>query len=466
MASRNDFVPESFIKAMQRGVTGFKKLSAEHQVRMAWLIWIEGTKRRTHQKDSEYMSLHYLELDKEYGFGRGGFRAINADLKIFDEKPCHFNPKGKTSNTYTTGYRLTDHVRELKEKYLKPRRERLTRLISMDAKAMRTLPGAIDSKDLNGVTATAWREAKPFNKVPVHLDLLKEIYDHLEMMLTPEMLAQDSLFAKAELDDINYRLEVTGQLIKLAQTDIVGRGYIQHRYAEASTGRLYAHGFSLQTAPKLIRHAALHGLHDYDVENCHFAIFSQLSDKYGYQADAIAHYLSHKEEVRDGIAERVGITKNQAKMCLLALMFGARLSEREENAIPDAIGVTKAKQLYADHQFAAIAKDIKEGRAAILDGWPKRRLTLMNDMGKRVGKKEPAEIRLAHIIQGIEAKALLAAIKVYPDEIVLLMHDGFVATKHLDVALIERRILEETGYRLVLSAKVITIPADLEFSKV
>ena len=45
------------------------------------------------------------------------------------------------------------------------------------------------------------------------------------------------------------------------------------------------------------------------------------------------------------------------------------------------------------------------------------------------------------------------------------MHDGFVATRSVDVALIERRMFEETGYRLELSGGVIALPADLEFSK-
>jgi hypothetical protein len=85
-------------------------------------------------------------------------------------------------------------------------------------------------------------------------------------------------------------------------------------------------------------------------------------------------------------------------------------------------------------------------------------------MGKSIGLKEPAEDRLAHLIQGVEAQALRAIVELYPDEVVLLMHDGFVATRSLDVPLMERRMFDATGYRLTISSGVIHIPANLEFS--
>ena len=464
---RNNYALESFIKTLRKQIAGFKRLDEKHQAMMARLVWECGTWRREHRLEEGAMSISYRELEK--GFGRGGFDAINAALNIFEVSPnWHWRQGRNTARNATRAYRLTDTVRDIKDRYLKPGRERMTRLITMDAKVMRTMPEALDSKGLDGVTASAWKGAKLLKAVPVDLALLKEIYQHLERMLQPAALAQKSVFTNADVEvlaeDIKYRRDITGQLIRLAQTDLAGRGCIMHRYAEAKTGRLYAHGVSLQTAPRLIRKAALHGQYDYDVENCHFAIFSQLADRYGYQTDSINHYLKHKKEIREGIAGRVGISVDQAKMCLLALMFGARLSDWEENAIPAAIGQDKANALFDDPDFAGIAKDVLTGRNAILKGWPKRRTTLVNDMGKAVRLKETPGVRLSHIIQGIEAKALKAAITLYPDEIVLLMHDGFVSTRAVDARLIERRMLEETGYRLELSGGVIALPADLEFS--
>jgi len=463
MGVRDYFVPESFILALHK-MKGFKALTKAHQARMAFYVWVSGTHKSRHKKHEGYMSIGYMDLER--GFGRGGFKAINDALGIFEvTENWSWSIKGKQVSDKmkaTKAYKPTEPVQIIKDKYLAKGKEQITRLITMEGKAIRTLPEAVASKDLDGVTATAWREAKPFNAIPVDLDKMRELFQHLERMLLKKT---GDLFHDAEVDDIAYRIEHLGQLIRLAHTDVAGRGKIVHRYAEGRTGRLYASGVSLQTAPRIIRKAALHGLYDYDVENCHYAIFSQLAARYEYKCEAISYYLTHKKEVRQQIAAEVGISGEQAKMCLLALMFGARLSEWQGNAIPQEIG-TRAGALFTNPLFKGIADDIMEGRKIILDRWEKRRTTLLNDMGKAVGLKEPANVRLAHIIQGLEAKALKAAINLYPDEIVLLMHDGFVAKRRLDVPLIENAIYEATGLRLEVAGAEITLPADLDFSKV
>lgn len=471
MGTKSDFLPESFIKALQRDVQGFRNWPPKHQYLMAKLIWEAGLKRREHRRMEHHISIGYRELQR--WFGRGGFDAMNTATACFEVSTNWFWREGRSSKQNSTkGYKLTQHLENLKEKYLKPKKEAVTRLIYLDAKddfrPLRSVPNPIAAKqddDDLGVTATAWRQAKPFNRVPVDLDLLRELYEYLTRMLKPDELAQDDLFIRSNAEDIARRIEWVGQLIRLANTDIAGRGFIIHRYAECKTGRLYASGVSLQTAPRLIRKAALHGLYDYDIENCHYAIFEQLAAKYGYQANAVRQYRANKDEVRNGIANRVGIHKDQAKMALLALMFGAKTTERAENAIPREIGVSKARLLYQDTEFSAINKDVQTGRDLILKGWPKRRSTLLNDLGKPIKLKTKPEVRMAHIIQGIEAMAIRSAITLYPDEIVLLMHDGFVTTRQIDARAVERRIFDDTGYRVELAGGVIELPANLEFAK-
>lgn len=471
MGSKSDFVPEDFIKALQRGIRGFKDWTERQQWHMAKLIWQEGLKRREHRRLEGYISIGHRELER--GFGRGGFKRMNEATLCFDVSPNWNWQDGRPQKQNATkGYKLTQHVQRLKEKYLKPRKEAITRLIYLDRKdrfhPLKSVPNPIAAKeddDELGVTATAWRKAKPFNQVPVDLDLLRELYEHLTRMLKPEQLVQDDLFVRSDAEDIARRIEWVGQLIRLANTDIAGRGFIIHRYAECKTGRLYASGVSLQTAPRLIRIAALHGLWDYDLANCHYAIFEQLASKYGYQPEAVRHYLVHKNAVREGIASRAGIHKKQAKMALLALMFGAKTTERPENAIPREIGLDRARALYQDAEFSAIARDVQRGRDVILRAWPKRRTTLLNDLGKPVKLTAKPEVKMAHIIQGIEAMAIRSAISLYPNEVVLLMHDGFVTSRPIDAVAVERRMFDETGYRLELTGGVIELPADLEFSK-
>ncbi len=52
----------------------------------------------------------------------------------------------------------------------------------------------------------------------------------------------------------------------------------------------------------------------------------------------------------------------------------------------------------------------------------------------------------------MEALALWTCIERHPGEIVLVQHDGFTATKQLDVAALELAIQTATGYALKLEA--------------
>lgn len=455
MSKRDRYVPEDFVTALRKGVKGFKKLSRVHQARMAYYIWHEGTWQRRHKLLDDQMSISYKELEAD--FGRGKFKLINDELRIFKQ-----TPNWSKTKSFTRGYQLTAAVQEVKSRYLKPRDRAVTRLLATNGQNLRSLPQSIVSKDTDGITAKAWNTAKPLNKIPVDVAKLRELHAHLSRRMTGDT---KDLFANAEQDEIRYLTEKIGQILRLANTDIAGKGYVMHRYVEASTGRLYAKGVSLQTVPRIIKKAALHDLFEYDFENCHYAIFSQMAARYGHESEAINNYLQHKRAVREGLAGRLGLTIDQVKMCLLAIMYGARTNTWHENAIPREIGRQKAESLYKDPVFSAIADDIKQGRAIILKEWPRRRTTILNDMGKRVKIKEKPEVVLAHLIQGVEAKALRRAIELYPDHILLLMHDGFVTSDRVDARLIEREVLKATGYRLSLAGGVITLPADLEFTK-
>ena len=226
-------------------------------------------------------------------------------------------------------------------------------------------------------------------------------------------------------------------------------------------------GANLQNAPKVIRKAALSGRWDYDVENCHFAIAAQMARQAGFPCVAIENYMAHKKDVRDEIARTIGISTTQTKTCLLAVMYGARTTTWHENAIPKAIGADAAARLADFPLFANIATDVKLARAAILKmRKPNRQGGLVNDFGKSIKADEHSpEQRLAHLIQGVEAKALRACIELHPGEIVLVQHDGFTATKRLDLAALELAIQTATGYALRLEEKLVQPDLAEQFGK-
>lgn len=326
---------------------------------------------------------------------------------------------------------------------------------------MRTLPKAVASKDMDGITAKAWDKAEALNKVPVDVAMLDALKAELDAMRGP----QRNLFGNLDAEAVDYTRNMVAKIRRMARVDVSGDGFVMLRYVEATSGRLYAQGVNLQTVPTLIKQAALHGLYEYDIENCHYSIFQQMAARFGFQCKAIADYLANKSGTRKTIADDVGITVDQAKVCLLAIMYGARQSEWHKSAIPDAIGVPNAKKLYQHPLFAGIAADIDKGREAIIAGWPRREKTLLNDAKKSIAtKKKPKQI-LAHLIQGVEARMLRAALDLYSKEIVLLQHDGFASTTELDMVALREAMEKSSGYRLELSVDRIAVDADFGASR-
>ena len=458
---RIDLVPEDWVAHLQATIPGFKHEAMAHQIALARLVWLGSAKRRQHHHFEGAMSFHCRELDEV--FGRGQFKRLNARLGFFADSGQWFHSAG-----ITKAYWLSDQVKASRNAYLAKRWRKVTRLLKADGEALRTLPPAVASRDMGNITTTAWRNAKELNLVRVDLASLGRLRGWLAQVLR----AYDSGTVPHDLVTefpprvaIERLAHMAAQVVRLAKTDVAGNGYIAHHYVQAASGRLYAKGINLQTAPSLIKQAALSGLWEYDFSNCHFALLAQMAARYGYQCEAIAHYLAHKKDTRQAIAAQAGITEAQAKLCLLAVMYGARASEWHENAIPEAIGQEATTRLLQVEQFKAISTDVAKARTTILKHWPRRTSNgrLTNDFGRAIdGKASPAE-RLAHLLQGVEALALKAAIDLYPHHICLVQHDGFAAAARLDCRAIEQAVFKATGYRLGLEEKQIQPDPDAYF---
>lgn len=463
MQKRDDPIPEDLLTHLQKTVVGFKSESLPHQMRLARMVWDGGSKRRQHQYFKDAMSFTYTELDQ--AFGRGGFTAINERLSFFKQ-----TKNWSADRKFTKGYWFSDIVQKSRDRYMKRRWQKETRLLVADGLYMKTLPQAVASKDMDKVTSTAWSNARELNTVRVNIEGLATLRRWLERLRVDCLAGRipHTLFARVPpIESIDRLLDMTAKIIRMASTDVAGHSCIMHRYIESISGRLYAKGVNLQSAPSLVKQAALSGLWEYDFSNCHFSIIMQMADRFGYQCTAIGHYLANKKSVRAEIATLAGITENDAKVCLLALMYGARQSEWHENAIPRTIGSEAAKRLYAVGLFASIAQDIAEAMRVILAGWGlSQRGNLVNDFGKSMKTKGSTEPKmLAHLIQGVEAKALKTAIDLYPNDIVLLQHDGFAATKRLDSRVIMDAVRDATSYQMELEYSRIQIDPDAHFLK-
>jgi hypothetical protein len=238
-----------------------------------------------------------------------------------------------------------------------------------------------------------------------------------------------------------------------------------HHYEESDSGRLYPTGISLASAQTVVKDAALTGCWEYDISNCHYAILAQMSARFGHTCADIDDYLKNKAVIRETIAKQAGVSLRKAKICLVALMYGARSSTWHENAIPLEIGEEAAKKLYATPLFKGLSGDIAKARTVVISRSPKTRVgSVLNAFGKSIAGTASQLQKMAHLLQGVEAKALQAVVNRYPDDIVLVQHDGFVSTARLDVNALSDAIFAGTGYRLELEERLLAADADKYFS--
>ena len=461
---------------LQKTIPGFKREADSCQHALARMVWIGRTKRRRHPHFEGAMSFGYEEL--EDWFGRGQFTAINDRLGFFrvsDNWLFKLEGGVRTDDNFTKGYWFTDLVQASRDKYFDRRWRKETRLLFIEGqilKAQKTLPGAFASTDTKGKATRISRAAKgskELRHVPVDLDTLGRLRKWLTG-IKREWLAgrapHDLVTQYPSLVVIERLHELTSQVIRMAKTDVAGHGYIAQQYTESPSGRWYANGVNLQNSSSLIKEAALAGLWEYDFSNCHFDIIRQMAAEYGYQCKAIADYLADKKPTRQAIADQAGISVDQAKVCLLAVMYGARASTWHENAIPEEIGKEAATRLYKVAAFNGIVKDVARARAVILKKWPRTANgSLTNAYGKAISGTDKRARQLAHLIQGAEAKALMVAIDMHPNDLVLLQHDGFVATRKLYVPAITKAVLQATGYLLELEESQIQVNPDAQFLK-
>jgi hypothetical protein len=451
-------LPASLVQHLRAQVPFFADESERDQQALAEMLWRTLETTRQHHEYPGYASFPVRELDKIWGNAR---RMRNHADRYFTV----LAGSNLTAASFTHGYKPTPQMQQAlldclysdgDEDWVEP-----------GGKVRRTWPAAINSlatrsKDGRLVTRKSkWRGVAPAASVEVDIPGLQalagsmraEAWDVIGRLegggLGPEV-------AETQLARLALRLRWIAIIAKLARNK-TRPGSVPIRYAEASTGRLFADEVALQMAPREVRNAALAGHWDYDIANCHFAMLAQLSQGHGHGLDAITHYLENKKQVREQLAREVGIAVDEVKHCLLALVYGARRSERPKDAIPAVIGVDAAQRLYSHPVFDALRADVHRARGAVLEALPTHAGGwVRNAMGlqvRRVDYVRNAAGLLAFVLQGFEAAALMAVVRRYGTDIKLCMHDGWVSSRRLPRTELEGLIFEATGLRLTVEER-------------
>jgi hypothetical protein len=418
------------------------------------MAWHGSQKRRQHRSESGAMSFSQAELDR--AFGRGKFEPLFYRIDFFQR-----SPGWSRSRAMTRAFWLSSQVREAIRAYQVQSETQPTNLLWLSGekiKIAKRIPSAISSVDTNGraTKTNDWANAKGMTRVPVDVDMLRSLRNW-----TDQAIEDGDRLDKTLRQFLERLRDISTKIIKMAQSHLAGPGHILQVYSISPGGRLYARGLNLQNAPRLIKDAALHGLWEYDFSNCHFAIVSRMAKSFGLACPHVEHYMADKAQVRQQIADEVGISVEAAKQCLLALLYGARPSGRANDAIPAAIGVDAAKRLYAQPAFHSLRHEIEQARGAIINGWIRTpNGSLKNACGKAIrGNARPAAL-LAHLVQGVEARALMSIVDVYAKDIVLLQHDGFTARKRLDSARLEQVVRDQVGYTLKVEESQLELNTD------
>lgn len=461
-AHRYEQFDEAFLRHLARYIPGFKRQPKDVRLALCAMIYEAPTRYRAHSHHDGYARFTWQEL--EQSFGRGRFKVINDELGLFEVLKEDGRELWSKAEERTKAYMLTERVATIREGYLKGVfRRGDTRLMTQDGKYLQSLPAsALAAKNKDGQNRRGFHGLPVESRVRVNLAQIKKLMVSIEARLLAheDGAVTGELFSAQPNTKFLRALHQDAAMLVSKARNVNWPGYVLHRYIESESGRVYAATTpNLQNCFRVLREAAMAGLYDVDIENCHYSILAQMAAAHGHQCTVINDYLDNKRQFREALATEFGISMRQVKDALIALIYGAKFSFRDKDALPMIFNSkVLAAKAYEHPKFVALRNDIAEARAVVLAAQEVNRRTIKNcrDLTIRLDDSNERQ-QLAHLLQGVEVAALEAACRLYPKEIVLLQHDGFSATKSLDTERIEAAMLEATGYRLKVEQKVIQI---------
>ena len=265
-------------------------------------------------------------------------------------------------------------------------------------------------------------------------------------------------YTKAKLEN---RIKHSLELLNKTTIDVLGEGRILQLYQEKDSGRLYGDEWlNLQTLPKEMRYMAMGGnnYYEYDLENAHYNIIWQFNKMLsGSELNAIGEYIKNTAGTRVAISMATGIDKKVIKEILIAMIYGASISQyhaydnknkvRLDNAIMKILlnytdeNKDDATDLFdivaANKNVLDIFKDIGKAKRCIKKNMiittKRKHQYLVNPYNKETpmldqyGEKKSSGALLSHMMQGIEASLLMFVIEEEADKFIMPHHDGWVS---------------------------------------
>ena len=203
-------------------------------------------------------------------------------------------------------------------------------------------------------------------------------------------------------------------------------------YTESAAGRLYADGWSLQTAPKPLRQAVFTNHTEWDFEACHPAIMAGKAKQYGISCDTLDFFTANRAAVRRKIAQETGLTTSEVKTAFTSVLYGANTTTFPDSALFRRLGAEGLANISENWFFKGLQGEVKAISDELLKAY-----TGSQGVTNKLGKLLPniaavtRNQKVAHILQGYEAFMLDTVVLALADEegisqqVKLLQHDGW-----------------------------------------
>ncbi len=218
----------------------------------------------------------------------------------------------------------------------------------------------------------------------------------------------------------------------------------------------------IQNIQRAIRKQAFAGWWDYDIESCAPTLIYQFA-KLGYEAvhgngstdpfPAVSRLIHDKVTVRAHLAKLLGLDLQGAKEILAALLFRASLAPSPNARVFSALGGDEVRfqTLIHDEFVIQLRTDVKSMWGyARHQQLKEKELAGIWTRSRKVKKASQVRMKLYLSLERRVMDAMLAEFT-STNLSVVLIHDGFMSRKRLDVIGLEKAVLDKTGFVIRVS---------------
>ena len=294
--------------------------------------------------------------------------------------------------------------------------------------------------------------------VPIDLDSLSNFIQSTKSQLeNPDIPDKKSEKMREYLRYVEKIVRISLALKESGAFTYNGNEHFQFPYVAKISpfGREYHKGTNLQSAPKVVRHAALGECYNYDLNSAvitfklHMVqrIYHKHTESFEGVFPCTTEYVANKKSIRHRLAALLGPEKyniDLIKQLITAVSFGAPISDGAWRLSDGNLQFSsfskivrspeKRKRLKNDGWIIAFAKEQSEITKLIIADLeassPEALPSHLPAMKDKRGNWKPSKL-MAFIYQQYEAHLMLMIKDEFGDAILLTVHDGFYASQKL-----------------------------------